>query len=37
MTATSLARRGEKRAIIVDQGRRVFGTALQQRSLVTPD
>jgi len=37
MAHDSLTRRGEKRAVVVDRAATYFGTALQQRSLVTPD
>ena len=37
MARDSLARRGENKAVVVDRDATYFGTALQQRSLVTPD
>jgi uncharacterized protein YbjT (DUF2867 family) len=37
MARDSLARRGESKTVVVDPQAGYFGTALQQRSLVTPD
>lgn len=37
MARDSLARRGENKAVVVDPKAKYFGTALEERSLVTPD
>ncbi|MFY9922718.1 MAG: SDR family oxidoreductase [Mycobacterium sp.] len=37
MARDSLARRGEDKAVVVDPKAKYFGTALEERSLVTPD
>jgi uncharacterized protein YbjT (DUF2867 family) len=37
MARDSLTRRGDTKAVVVDPGAQYFGTALEERSLVTPD
>ena len=37
MARDSLARRGDDKAVVVDPKAKYFGTALKERSLVTPD
>jgi uncharacterized protein YbjT (DUF2867 family) len=37
MARDSLARRGDTKSVVVDPSAQYFGTALEERSLVTPD